>query len=121
MATNLIHRHRIAEARILKSIEKFTTKPLTADVAVRLDEALDAQLAMTTLEHALRKLATRDRDVLLLFAWTELTYNEIALALDIPVGTVRSRLNRARRAFRTEPMTTKEAQIERAHPAPDPA
>lgn len=38
-----------------------------------------------------------DRDVLLLFAWEQLSYQDIALALGIPVGTVRSRLNRARR------------------------
>ena len=38
----------------------------------------------------------RDREVLLLFAWAELSYAEIATALSIPVGTVRSRLSRAR-------------------------
>lgn len=42
----------------------------------------------------------RDRDVLLLFAWAEMSYAEIGLALNIPVGTVRSRLNRARRQLR---------------------
>jgi RNA polymerase sigma-70 factor (ECF subfamily) len=33
---------------------------------------------------------------LLLYAWEELSYEEIADALGVPVGTVRSRLNRAR-------------------------
>src|SRR5688572_32031101 len=37
------------------------------------------------------------RSVLLLVAWGELSYEEVAAALGIPVGTVRSRLNRARR------------------------
>jgi phosphoribosylaminoimidazole-succinocarboxamide synthase len=41
-----------------------------------------------------------ERDVLLLHAWEALTYEEIANALDIPVGTVRSRLNRTRRRLR---------------------
>ena len=41
-----------------------------------------------------------DRDVLLLVAHAELTYAEVAQALDPPVGTVRSRLNRARRIVR---------------------
>ena len=46
--------------------------------------------------------ARRDRDVLLLIAWEGLAYEEVATALGIPVGTVRSRLNRARRKVRAE-------------------
>ncbi|WP_344215894.1 RNA polymerase sigma factor [Kribbella sancticallisti] len=42
-----------------------------------------------------------ERDVLLLYAWEDLSYPEIASALDIPVGTVRSRLHRARRVLRS--------------------
>ena len=41
-------------------------------------------------------LSRRDRDLLLLIAWAELTYGEAAQALGIPVGTVRSRLSRVR-------------------------
>lgn len=46
------------------------------------------------------RLSTGERDVLLLFAWADLRYEEIAVALRIPIGTVRSRLNRARRRVR---------------------
>ena len=42
-------------------------------------------------------LAARDRDTLLLYAWADLTYEQIAVAQGIPAGTVRSRLNRVRR------------------------
>ncbi len=45
----------------------------------------------------LTSLARRDRDALLLHVWGELSYEEIAAALSIPVGTVRSRIHRARR------------------------
>ena len=45
-------------------------------------------------------LSAGDRDVLLLFAWADLRYEEIAVALRIPVGTVRSRLHRARHRVR---------------------
>lgn len=41
-----------------------------------------------------------DRDVLLLVAWADMSYAEVAEALAIPVGTVRSRLNRAWRQLR---------------------
>ena len=50
---------------------------------------------------ALAGLGQGDRDVLLLAAISELSHQEIALALDIPYGTVGSRLNRARRELRT--------------------
>ena len=41
-------------------------------------------------------LSAKDRETLLLYAWGDLSYEEIALALDVPVGTVRSRMNRVR-------------------------
>ncbi|HEY1619642.1 MAG TPA: sigma factor-like helix-turn-helix DNA-binding protein, partial [Streptosporangiaceae bacterium] len=41
-----------------------------------------------------------DRDVVVLIAWEQLSYDETARALDIPVGTVRSRLSRARMRLR---------------------
>jgi RNA polymerase sigma-70 factor (ECF subfamily) len=45
---------------------------------------------------AIGSLPEAERQVLLLFAWEELSYDEIALALGIPAGTVRSRLSRGR-------------------------
>ena len=44
----------------------------------------------------LRRLPEPQRDVILACAWTGLSYEDAALALGIPVGTVRSRLARAR-------------------------
>jgi RNA polymerase sigma factor (sigma-70 family) len=70
------------------------------DAADDLDAVLgrvDAQLASARLAAALADLHARDREVLLLVAWADLTYVEVSAALSIPVGTVRSRLNRARR------------------------
>ncbi|WP_214415298.1 RNA polymerase sigma factor [Sphaerisporangium fuscum] len=49
---------------------------------------------------ALAGLRTADRDALLLVAWAGLTYEEVAGALEVPVGTIRSRLNRARKKVR---------------------
>lgn len=60
------------------------------------DPRLEAVLAHAELAEVLAGLAPMDREVLLLFAWEDLSYGQIAEALDIPVGTVRSRLNRAR-------------------------
>jgi RNA polymerase sigma-70 factor (ECF subfamily) len=61
---------------------------------------VSAAAAQRDLADALASLAAGDREVLLLIAWAELAYDEVAVALGIPVGTVRSRLHRARRKVR---------------------
>ena len=53
---------------------------------------------------AVARLPRRQREVLLLAAWADLGYAEIARALDLPVGTVRSRLARARARARRRPV-----------------
>jgi RNA polymerase sigma-70 factor (ECF subfamily) len=76
-------------------------------------DAVTARAARAPLARALAALKPADRDVLLLVAWADLTYQEVADALGIPVGTVRSRLNRARRLVRAAladlPPTAEEA------------
>lgn len=49
------------------------------------------------LVRALRRVPAGDRDALLLVVWGELSYEEAATALDVPIGTVRSRIARARK------------------------
>lgn len=60
------------------------------------DERLDAQRLAPNLALALRKLNPDDREIVLLVAWEQLTPAEVAIALEIPQGTARSRLHRAR-------------------------
>jgi RNA polymerase sigma-70 factor (ECF subfamily) len=52
------------------------------------------------LRDAVMALREQEREVLVLFAWAELSYEEIAAATGTPVGTVRSRLSRARNRLR---------------------
>ena len=63
------------------------------------DARLDAAATLTRHAALLRALPVEQREVLLLVAVAELTYEETAEALGIPVGTVRSRMSRARSAF----------------------
>jgi len=49
---------------------------------------------------ALRELPPDYREVLLLYYWEEMSYEEIAEALGVPMGTVKSRLHRAKEALR---------------------
>ena len=71
------------------------------NLAERVSADVTAQAARGRLSAALAGLSMGDRNVLLLVAWGDLSYEQVAHALDIPVGTVRSRLNRARQKVRT--------------------
>ena len=102
IATNLVSRHRRTEERELRAYARTGRDPAVGDHAPVLAASLDARAAGPALAAAVAALDHRDREVLLLFAWGELGYAEIAGALGIPMGTVRSRLSRARRIVRAE-------------------
>jgi RNA polymerase sigma factor (sigma-70 family) len=62
--------------------------------------ALDARVLFPRVADAIESLPDDEREALLLFAWEELPYQSMAEALELPIGTVRSRLNRARAHLR---------------------
>ncbi|MEV5980107.1 RNA polymerase sigma factor [Streptomyces sp. NPDC052114] len=101
IATNLIGRHRRAEARRFKALAKVPA-PVSHDepVADRAVARAGAEGIRSDLAAALAGLSARHRDVVLLVAWADLNYEEAAQALGVPVGTVRSRLHRARSTLR---------------------
>ncbi|MGC0332768.1 RNA polymerase sigma factor (sigma-70 family) [Streptomyces sp. SAI-170] len=101
IAANLIGKQRRTEVRALKALARTGHDPVAESWSERADERLAAGSAQAPLAGALAALSAGDRHVLLLVAWADLTYPEVAEALGIPVGTVRSRLNRARRKVRT--------------------
>jgi RNA polymerase sigma-70 factor (ECF subfamily) len=59
---------------------------------------------------ALKRLPRREREPLLLLAWADLSYEQIAFALDLPVGTVRSRISRGRARLRGPGIETETPQ-----------
>jgi RNA polymerase sigma-70 factor (ECF subfamily) len=92
IATNILRRHWRTERRRLAAYAR--------SVAVSNEAPPETQgLAEETLA-ALRRLRRAEREALLLHVWGELTYDEIAHALAIPIGTVRSRISRARARLR---------------------
>ncbi|GGM89233.1 RNA polymerase sigma factor [Streptomyces fuscichromogenes] len=102
IAGNLIGRQRRTEVRALRALARTGQDPVADSWGESWVEDTDSRIAAQgPLAGALAALTAGDRHVLLLVAWAELTYQEVAEALDIPVGTVRSRLNRARRKVRT--------------------
>lgn len=96
IATNLIRQHFRTAQRRGRAEERSAMfgRRVVADETIG---GLERRLLGPELAAALAELSAIDRDALLLFAWAELDYAEIARALDVPIGTVRSRINRARR------------------------
>lgn len=97
IASNLLYKRRRSEARALRALARQPVDPPVADDMTETGSRVDASRQTPALAAALGRLRPHDRNTLLLFALADLSYDEIADALDIPVGTVRSRLARARR------------------------
>jgi RNA polymerase sigma-70 factor (ECF subfamily) len=102
IATRILAGHWRTEQRRLRLLAAVPVETATPGPEDRVAAAVSAWQLRGPLATAVAGLPRGDRDVLLLIAWADLTYPEVAAALDIPTGTVRSRLNRARRAMRAE-------------------
>jgi RNA polymerase sigma-70 factor (ECF subfamily) len=100
IATNLIRRHHRAEGRRLRAYAQADAR--TDGDPVDVEQRLDAAALGPQLAAALRALTPADRDALLLLAWASLSYEDIAVATGVPVGTVRSRIHRARHRLRAD-------------------
>ncbi|GIE32167.1 DNA-directed RNA polymerase sigma-70 factor [Actinoplanes italicus] len=100
IATHLVAQHRRDEVRRLRLHRVVPAEPDSSCHADRVAADVTASALRDVLTSALSDLADGDRDVLLLVVQEELTYEQVAAALDIPVGTVRSRLHRARSVLR---------------------
>jgi RNA polymerase sigma factor (sigma-70 family) len=100
IATSLVARHRRDEERYLRALRRTGADPLPEPIADQVTGRVVAQEQERRLAGALAGLSQGDRDVLLLVAWGDLSYEETAQALSVPVGTVRSRLHGARRKVR---------------------
>jgi RNA polymerase sigma factor (sigma-70 family) len=97
IAANLMRHSWRKEKRRLRAISRQPADvPAGRDDAEARDARLDCEATRPALARALARLGAGELEVLLLVAWADLTYEEVAFALAIPVGTVRSRLHRAR-------------------------
>jgi RNA polymerase sigma-70 factor (ECF subfamily) len=96
VATNVcrnLTRSRRRHGRALAALPRPADEP---DHAERVTERLSSTERMQAVLAAVEGLPAREREVLGLVVWSGLSYEQAAAALDVPVGTVRSRLSRAR-------------------------
>jgi RNA polymerase sigma factor (sigma-70 family) len=98
IGSNLLLKHRRGEARRLRANARLAASHEASDR--RASAALDARVLFRRVADAIETLPDDEREALLLFAWEELPYQSVAEALELPIGTVRSRLNRARAHLR---------------------
>jgi RNA polymerase sigma-70 factor (ECF subfamily) len=100
IATNLVRSHLRREQRTLELFARTGVDPTADDPMRAADARLFAADQWPQLAAGLAELDPVDRDILLLYCFAELDYQEIAAALELPVGTVSSKMSRLRRKLR---------------------
>lgn len=100
VAANLVRRHWRTLGRRSKALSRLPLPSTQDDLAESVVGGVDAQRRLADVRHRIESLPARQSEVLLLWAWEQLDYAEIAAVLGVPIGTVRSRLSRARDSLR---------------------
>lgn len=96
IAIRQIGKHARAERRYRDALSRAQVETVTADFGDRLADRVAAEQLRPRLSAVLSELPRRDRELLLLVAWADLTYEESARALGVSVSAVKSRLHRIR-------------------------
>jgi RNA polymerase sigma-70 factor (ECF subfamily) len=111
IAANLVRHRWRKERRMLRAYARTGVDPVLdgEDTAI---ERVDAEVRKRDLADALAALRPDEREILLLHAWADLTDSEIAAALGLPVGTVKSRLSRTRDRLRNQLSTVGQEAVE---------
>lgn len=93
IATNLLRSHARREAAMYRAYARTGVDPAAASAedSAHVDDGHGRVLA-----RALAQMRVEHRDALLLYAVAELSYEEVACAMQVPVGTVKGWLHRAR-------------------------
>jgi len=100
IATNVVRNRRRSLRRHADALGRVEPPGHTADFAEDLVDRLDDEAQMGAVVRLVAELPRRQQDVLALCVWSGLSYDEAATALDLPIGTVRSNLSRARSRLR---------------------
>jgi RNA polymerase sigma factor (sigma-70 family) len=100
IATNLLRRHARTELRRLRAYARLPAREVAPFDVNALANRLDAAASAPRAFEIVARLPEGERNALLLIAWADLTYEEVAVALDVPIGTVRSRIHRVRGKLR---------------------
>jgi RNA polymerase sigma factor (sigma-70 family) len=100
IASNLLRTRFRSERRARLAFARAATATAAAEPTALIDDAAELAATVLRVRTAMSRLDRDQRELLVLYAWEELSYAEIADVLGIPIGTVRSRLARTRRRLR---------------------
>jgi RNA polymerase sigma factor (sigma-70 family) len=100
IAIRQIGKHARAERRYRDALSKVQAESVAVDIGERVADRVAAEQLRPRLAAVLSALRSQDRELLLLVAWTDLSYEEAAQALGVSVSAVKSRLHRVRRRTR---------------------
>jgi RNA polymerase sigma factor (sigma-70 family) len=96
IASNLLHTRLRSDGRRRRAFERAASQQVAAVSPEGIDVALLSRERLEAVLRALARLSTADREIILLVAWEHLSYEEVAAVMNLELGTVRSRLARAR-------------------------
>lgn len=117
IATNVLHNQRRSTRRYKAALARLAPPGDEPGFAADVVDRIEQEARLESVLVALRKLPQHEQDVIALVLWSELSYEEAARALGVAVGTVRSRLARARSRLReldvSDGHVEKEAAAER--------
>lgn len=105
IATNVCRNQRRSSARHRQALARLPRPAATPDPSDDIAARVDDERRMREVLHVISSLPKDQRDIVALVAWEGLDYAAAAAALGIPIGTVRSRLARARRRLSTSSAT----------------
>lgn len=111
IAANLLRHHWRSERRMLRAYARSGLDPISEQDEDESVERADAKAKGPALAAALADLRPVEREILLLHAWADLTDAEIAEALSLPVGTVKSRLHRTRERMRNRLAASGQSEV----------
>jgi len=100
IAVNVISQYQRGQRRHARMLAALPGALAADEVADEVLDRVTAAQLRPRIMRVLSELSERDRELILLVAWAELSYEQAAQALGIPLGTVRSRLHRTRAKLR---------------------
>lgn len=100
VANNVLRRHRRAYRRHRHTLERLHPAECAVDHADEVAARVDDERTMRRILHLLAGMSIAEQEVLSLCVWSQLSYSDAAAVLGVPVGTVKSRLSRARSHLR---------------------